>query len=128
MRQWLGIGLLVVIVVAILSFMWFVRKEHEDSRFQTALATYRSALKPGTSRERVEDYLRQQGLPFERSCCEPGVFSDRAKIGQEEPNWVCRNRNIYLEFKFQNSAATAAVASGSDVLTKIDLYQNGICL
>ena len=101
MRQWLGIGLLVVIAIAIINIWAFVKKKHEDSRFRVALAAYRAELKPGASRQQVENYLRQQNMSFARSCCEPGVFSDRSKIGEESPSFTCRNWNIYLEFKFK---------------------------
>lgn len=127
MRQWLGIALLVVIVFAVINVVSFVRKKRDDGKFLTVLMTYRSAFKPGTSRTEVEDYLRQHGMPYERSCCERGVFSDRSKIGELPPKWTCRNWNVYLDFKFQ-SADAADVARGADRLTKIDLYENGICL
>jgi hypothetical protein len=127
MRHWLGIGLVVVIVIAVVNVVTFVRRKQEDGRFRTAVTTYRSALKPGMSREMVEDYLRRQGMPFERSCCDPGVFSDRSKIGKEPGSWFCRNQNVYLEFNFAGSTPPADVARGSDLLTKIDLYQNDSC-
>ena len=127
MRQWLGIGLLAVIVIAILNLNSFVRKKREDKRFLSTLLEYRSALKPGTSRTEVEDYLRQKGLPYTRSCCEPGIFSDRSKIGELPPHWTCRNWSVYLDFQFQ-STGDADAASGTDRLTKIDLYENGQCL
>lgn len=127
MRQWLGIGLLIVIVIAIFNIVGFVRKKRDDRHFLNTLQEYRSAFKPGTSRAEVEDYLRQHGMVYTRSCCEPGVFSDRSKIGELPPHWTCRNWNVYLDFQFQ-SAEHAEVASGEDPLTKIDLYENGQCL
>ena len=128
MRQWLGIGLLVVIAIAIFNIVSFVKKKHEDSRFRTALAAYRAQLQPGASRRQVEDYLRQHNMPFSRSCCKPGVFSDRSKIGEESPSFTCRNWSIYLEFKFKNADPSADVADGADILTSIDLDQDGVCL
>lgn len=128
MRHWLGIGLVVVIVIAVINVVSFVRRKQEESRFRTTVTTYRSVLKPGINRDKVEDYLRRHGMPFERSCCEPGVFSDRSKLGQEPARWFCRNQNVYLEFNFDSDAAPADVARGSDVLKKIDLYENDSCL
>lgn len=127
MRQWLGIGLLVVIVIAIFNIVSFVRKKQDDRQFLVTLRSYRSALKAGTSRAEVEDYLRQKGMSYARSCCERGVFSDRSKIGELPPPWTCRNWNVYLDFQFE-SAEHADVAGGADRLTKIDLYENGQCL
>lgn len=128
MRHWLGIGLVVVIVIAIINVVTFVRRKQQDSRFRAELLTSRSVLQPGTSRETVEDYLRHQGMPYERICCEPGVFSDRSKLGKEPGRWFCRNQNIYLEFTFDSGAAPAEVARGSDVLKEIHIYQNDSCL
>jgi len=128
MRQWMGVVLLVVIVLAVINVVSFVRKKRDDRIFLTKLISFRSVFKPGTNRAEVEDYLRQHGMPYERSCCERGVFSDRSKIGQLPPRWTCRNWNVYVDFKFQSTEKEADVASGSDRLTKIDLYENGDCL
>lgn len=128
MRQWLGIGLLVVIAIAIFNFVLLVKKKQEDSRFRAAIAAYRAQFKGGASRRQVEDYLRQQNMPFARSCCEAGVFSDRSKMGEESPSVVCRNLSIYLEFKFKAADPSADAADGGDILTGIDLYQDGNCL
>lgn len=128
MRQWLGIGFLIVIIIAIANVNSFVRKKREDRHFLTTLLTYRSALKAGASRAEVEDYLRQQGMPYERSCCERGLFSDRSKIGEMPPRWTCRNWNVYLDFQFQKTDPEADVAKGTDRLTRIELYEDGQCL
>ncbi|HEY2470581.1 MAG TPA: hypothetical protein VGI45_22495 [Terracidiphilus sp.] len=127
MRQWVGIGLLVVIAIAIFNIVSFIRRKDDDKRYLSTLMAYRSVLKPGTSRAEVEDYLRQKGMPYARSCCEPDVFSDRSKIGELPPHFTCRNWNVYLDFQFQGSNH-ADVARGTDQLTKIDLYENGQCL
>ena len=128
MRQWLGVALIVVIVIAIFNTVSFVRRKREEKQFLNRLLAYRSALKPGASRAEVEGYLRQRGMPYVRSCCESGVFSDRSKIGALPPRWTCRTWNVYLDFKFQSVDSPASVASGDDRLTTIDLYENGECL
>jgi hypothetical protein len=98
MRQWLGIGLLALVAVAVFNMVSFVRKKRDDKQFLATLVAYRSVLKPGTSRTEVEDFLRSKGMSYTRSCCEPGVFSDRSKIGELPPHWTCRNWNVYLDF------------------------------
>ena len=128
MRQWLGIGFLIVIIIAIFNIVSFVRKKQTDRQFLATLLIYRSAFKSGASRAEVEDYLRQKGMPYQRSCCESGVFSDRSKIGELPPHWTCRNWNVYLDFQFQGDDPHADAASGTDRLTKIDLYEIGQCL
>jgi hypothetical protein len=127
MRQWLGIGLVAVIIIAIFNLVSFVRKKQTDKQYLSALLTYRATFKPGASRAEVEDYLTQHHMPYERSCCERGVFSDRSKIGELPPHWTCKTWNVYLDFQFK-SPEGADVASGTDHLSKIDLYENGQCL
>jgi tRNA(Ile)-lysidine synthase TilS/MesJ len=126
MRQWLGIALLVVIFLTIINVTSFVRRKQDEDQYRARLSALRSAVKPGASRADVENYLRRQGMPYVRSCCNAGVFSDRSKIGQLPPKWTCRNWNVYLDFRFQNTEGN--VASGDDRLTKIDLYEDGECL
>ena len=117
-----------VLVLAIVAGVSFVRAKRNDEQYQTTLKQFRTTLKPGTSRGQVEEYLRQRGMPFERTCCKPGIFSDRARIGKRPSKFVCSDENIYLEFKFNNDPQQAAVARGSDVLKKIDIVEHGICL
>ena len=132
MKRWLAVALAVIIAVAVCAGVSYWRakqfeKEHQAA-YETKLAGFQSALQPGMSREQVEDYLRGKGLPFQRSCCESGVFSDLTKIGQNPPNWVCRGWNVYVEFKFENALKDAQTATPSDRLKSMDLYQKGICL
>jgi hypothetical protein len=115
-----------VIGVAVGSYLYSrqVARGHQAG-YQAALAAYRSTLTPGTTRARVEDYLRANGAAYRRSCCEPGDFSDLTRIGQEPPNLVCREWNVYIEFRFDTREP---VAAPSDRLTAIDIYENGVCL
>jgi hypothetical protein len=71
-------------------------------------------------------YLRQIGAPYQRSCCEAGVISDRTRVGHEAPGWVCRNWDVFVEFKF--AGKDESVAAPEDTLQQIDLFQNGSCL
>lgn len=128
MRQWLAVGWFVVFILAIVAVVSFVRGKRNDAQYQATLLQYRSALKPGATRAEVEDFLRRQRLPFERTCCEATEFFDRTKIGTRSHKFFCSDQNIYLEFKFDNGPQKAQVASGSDALTKIDLVEQGLCL
>jgi len=80
------------------------------------------------TREQLEDYLRARGLPFQRSCCETGVFSDLTKIGQAPPNLICREWNVYVEFRFESALIEPQTATPLDRLERMNLRQNGICL
>lgn len=127
MRQWLFVGWIVVLILAFVAVVSFVRAKHADRPYRTTLDAYRAALSPGLRRDHVEDYLRHKGMSYERTCCTAGVFSDRAKIGEQASHWFCAKQDIYLEFKFDGATPQADVAQGSDVLKKIDLYQNRSC-
>ena len=130
MKPWFVVGWGIVIVLALAHIQSFVRaKEKEQERqaiYHAKVSVYRSILKTGLTREQVEDYLRKTGAPFERICCVAGVFSDRTKIGHEAPGWVCRNWDVYVEFKFASQTMNAGTAK--DTLKQIDLLQNGSCL
>ena len=132
MRRWFRVSLVVIIAVAVygaVSYLWSKHYERaHQAEYQAKLAEYRSALSPGMTREQVEDSFRAKGDPFQRSCCEVGVFSDLTLIGKDPPNLVCREWDVYVEFKFQNDTGTPDVATPSDKLKTIDLYQNGVCL
>lgn len=121
------IGWVLVLVLAVVVVISFVRAKHHDQPYRAMLAAYRSALAPGLTREKVEDYLREREMPYQRSCCEPGEFSDLTRIGAQAPHWFCRKQNIYLEFKFNHGAQGAEVARGSDILKEIDLFEDRSC-
>jgi hypothetical protein len=132
MKRWLKAGLVVVLAIVVYGAVSYLWSKHYESKhaaiYQAKLAEFQSALTPGMTREQVEDALRARGVPFQRSCCQVGVFTDLALIGKDRPNLVCREWNIYVEFKFENDAGTPDVATPSDKLKTIDLYQNGVCL
>jgi tRNA(Ile)-lysidine synthase TilS/MesJ len=132
MKPWLVVGWGIVIVLALANIRSFMRaKQKQQERqgsYRAKVDVYRSILKPGITREQVEAYLRQTGAPYQRSCCEAGDFSDRTRIGHEAPGWVCRNWDVYVEFKFAGAAGNEAAAAPGDTLQQIDLFQNGSCL
>ena len=127
MRLWLGIAALVVLVVVLVSAVQRSERKEAEVRFQNTLSSYRAAVKPGSAREQVESYLHQQNTSFTRSCCEPGVFSDRADLGDEPRNLFCQPWKVSAEFQFKNAEPPADAAKGSDLLTNIDLHREGVC-
>ena len=128
MRQWLAVGWFFFLILAAVAVVSFVRGKQNDQQYQTTLEQFRVALKAGASRAQVEDYLRQKGMGFERTCCKRDIFDDRMTIGRRTPKFFCTDPNIYLEFKFDNAAPHAQVAARSDPLKKIDLLERGVCL
>jgi hypothetical protein len=127
MRLLLGVGVLVVLVVLLVSALQRSERKDSEARFQNTVAAYRAALKSGSSREQVETYLHEQNTSFTRSCCEPGVFSDRTDLGDEPRNLFCQPWKVSAEFQFKNAKPPADAAKGSDVLTNIDLHREGVC-
>lgn len=127
MRMWLGLAVLVVLVVVLVSAVQRSERKEAEVRFQNTLASYRAALKSGSSREQVESYLHQQNTSFTRSCCEPGIFHDRADLGEEPRNLFCQPWKVSAEFQFKNTEPPADAAKGSDLLTNIDLLREGVC-
>jgi len=125
--MWLGLGALVVLVVVAVSAVQRSDRKEAEVRFQTTLSSYRAALKAGSSREQVESYLHQQNTSFTRSCCEPGVFSDRTDLGDEPRNLFCQPWKVSAEFQFRNVVPPADAAKGSDILNNIALHREGIC-
>ncbi len=127
MLRWIGFGVIVVVIVVAVSFMSSSEKKDAEKEYQATLATYQSALKPGSSRAQVESYLQKQSMPFERACCEAQVNADRSKLGQLPRNLFCQPWNIYLDFQFKSSETPANVARDTDVLTGVDLHREGVC-
>ena len=127
MRLLLGFGLLIVLVVVGVSAMVSSDKKETESRLQKTLAAYRTALPPGTKREQAEAYLHQQDLAYSRTSGQPGVFPDRAELGDEPRNVFCQPWKVSMEIQFKNTESPADVAKGSDVLTSIDLHREGVC-
>lgn len=127
MLRWLGFGVLVVLVIVGVSLMSSSERKEGEQRFQATLAEYRSAVKPGSSRVQVEEYLQKQNMAFERACCGPQAVSDRAHLGELPRNLFCQPWKVSLDFQFKNSESPANVARDSDVLTGIDLHREGVC-
>jgi hypothetical protein len=100
-------------------------KEKREAAYQAKLQSYSDVLKPGTTRENVEDYLRAKGVAFGQLCCidERSASADLVKIGKEKRPWYCEENNAYVAFQF------AAVephkgweAYDSDTLKSITIY------
>jgi hypothetical protein len=127
MRLLVGFVILVVLIIAGVNALVSSEKKETEARLQNTLAEYRSALKSGTSREQAEAYLHQHNVAFTRSCCQPGVFSDMADVGDEPRNLFCQPWKVSVEFQFKNIEAPAEAAKGSDTLTNVDLHREGVC-
>ena len=82
------------------------RKKQAQSKrevaYKSALNSYSAALKPGMTRQDVENYLHAKAVGFQQMCCidERSAFADLVKVGKEDAPWYCSEQNIYVAFQF----------------------------
>ncbi len=122
MVRWLGLIVLVGLIVVAVNLMSSSEKKEDEKQFQATVASYRDALKPGTSRAQVEDYFQKQNISFDKQ-----PSSDRTKLGEQPRNLFCQPWKVYLDFQFKSSGMGAAAARDSDVLTGMELKREGVC-
>ena len=115
--------LVVLVVVAVLVISAGERKESE-ARFQATLSESRSALKTGTPRSQVEDYLHQRSMSFETQAQDS---TDRVSMGQQPRNLFCQPWKVFLDFEFKPAGPSSKQPNATDVLTGIDLHREGVC-
>jgi len=142
MRRWLlPIALLLVVASASLVMRHFSQeraRQNCEGAYQSALRSYSEALRPGMTRKQVEGYLRTKNVKFRQMCCvdashrfSTNVYDDIAKIGQEDPQWFCNEKNVYVAFQFAGPERNPPEpgADASDKLRAISIYRwNEGCL
>ena len=124
MLRWLGFAVLIVLIIVAVNLISSSERRTSEQQYQATLVEYRSALKPGTSRAEVENYLQKQNVSFERNGAQ--ADSDRAKLGEMPRNLFCQPWKVYLDFQFK-SAEPAGTFQDNDLLTGIDLHREGVC-
>ena len=100
--------------------------------YQAALRSYSDVITPGITRKEVEDYLRARNVSFRQMCCvdrkefSKNIYDDLAKIAQEDPPWVCNEKNIYIAFQFRGTHTDEKGwrAEASDRLSALSLYRS----
>lgn len=127
MRLLIGIAVLVVLIVVLVSAVQRSEQKDSEARFQNTLASYRTALKPGSTREQVESYLNQQNTSFTTGGCESATACDRVDLGQEPRNLFCQPWKVSAEFRFGHTEPAAGDPKNSDLLTAIELHREGVC-
>jgi hypothetical protein len=70
--------------------------------YQSALASYTQALKPGRSRQDVENYLRERGVVFGKDGRNPNA--DITLIGAEDSPWYCDDEDVLVAFLYADEA------------------------
>lgn len=87
-----------------------------ESIFQQTLRSYSDALKPGTTRQTVEEFLEQRNQRFLTA---PDIA---VVIGDEPTHWFCSERPVLLLFHFATTVnGTNVKPSASDPLQSISL-------
>ena len=124
------------IVAALFSvpLLYGVKGEIRNRAFQSALKKYSRELKRGSSRKEVEEYLRRQGVAFERCCMtfgERSAFTDLVTIGREDTPWYCDEHRVYIAIEFVAAEFPHFLSTpyDSDVVTEVKLSrQQAGCL
>lgn len=132
-RFWLGA---IIAIAALLSvpLLHMLRSEVRGRSFHSALKKYSRELTRGSSRREVEEYLRRQGIAFERCCMtfdEGSAFTDLVTIGREDTPWYCDEHLVYIAFEFAATESPHFLdrAYDSDALREVKLSrQDAGCL
>jgi hypothetical protein len=99
------------------------------SPLEAALRQYSGIVTLGSTRRKVKEILRTQGISFgERCCFEPNSpFSILVQVGQEEKPWYCSEWPDYVAFEFSctETPQCAFHILESDVLKLVRLTSNG---
>jgi hypothetical protein len=125
---------IVVTVTVIVFSLWFVQNVRErrkmaqrEANYQTVLATYADKVKPGMTREEVEQHLEIDGRHFRQMCCVANYrrehvsfvgtsWDDLVKVGEESTPWFCSENDVYIAFEFNpKSRGELADTNGSDI-------------
>jgi len=134
--------LMIIAAIAVVVFgLWLVREVRErhkaaerEVNYQTVLAKYTYALKPGMTREQVERHLQTDGTRFRQMCCVANFrgqyvsvvgagWDDLVKIGEESAPWICSENNVYVAFEFNpKSKSELADTNDSDILKRVSVF------
>jgi hypothetical protein len=127
-RLWLAIGAALLATSLSGACMHSAgQARRRDAGYQAQLAAYSAALKPGTTRKDVEDYLRSKGRDFQQMCCmnrpPKNAYDDLTTIGREPHAWYCSAHNVYVGFEFVSSGSHEfPEAHDSDTMKSVQIY------
>lgn len=133
---------MIVAAIALIVFsLWLVQNVRERNKaaereayYHTVLAKYTSRLKPGMTREQVEQHLQTDGTRFRQMCCVANSrgehvrivgagWDDLVKIGEESAPWFCSENNVYIAFEFNpKSRGELSETNVSDVLKRVSVF------
>ena len=139
----LKVLMIVAVVVLIVLGSWLGQHLRErrkaaerEAQYQTLLAKYTSELKPGMSREQVEQHLQINGKRFSQMCCVANFrgehasfigssWDDLLKIGEESTPWFCSENNVYIAFEFNpKSQGERPETNSADILKRVSVFHH----
>jgi hypothetical protein len=136
----LVIAAAIALIVIGLGLVQHVREEHKaaerEAYYQTVLAKYASELRPGMSREQIEQRLQTSGKRFNQMCCVANFrgehaslvgssWDDLVKIGEESAPWICSENNVYIAFEFNpKSQSERPETNSSDILKRVSVFHH----
>lgn len=131
----------IVVLAALITVACAVKHEQDrrlaarrESGYQTVLRQYATELKPGMTREQVEQYLRSNGKQFKEMCCvanfkggnvslDRSGYDDLVKIAEESAPFVCSENNVYIAFEFNpKSQDELSKTNPTDILRRISVF------
>jgi hypothetical protein len=107
-----------------------------ESGYQTVLAQYAFELKPGMTRDQVEQYFQENGKRFKLMCCvanfggkyvsfDRAGYDDLVKIAEESVPFACGENNVYIAFEFSpKSQGELSNTNGSDILKTVSVFHH----
>lgn len=127
MRRWIAIASIVfcagVLYVLVSDALAERAERKREVMFREILLSYQQRLKPGMTREQVEQYLQLKGVEFRRSCCinNDNRAADLVNIWEGAKPWYCSENTEYVAFQF--TAPSTVSPDPKDVLDKVALFQ-----
>jgi hypothetical protein len=133
MKSWRS-RLIVLVIVALsavaIAYAWGRAKR--ELGYSSTLRSYSTALKPGISRQQVEDYLQAKSISVGQICCfnEHSTFSDAVTIGEEKVFLpLCSKEQVIVVFEFAaGELHNSMTAYPSDVLKRLFLWRPMQCV
>jgi hypothetical protein len=106
---------------------------HDDRQYRKVLDSYWRDLKPGTSREEVQDYLRSRNTTFSYATGKtPYAFEDEVYLREEVRPWLCGSAYVLIVFVFDpppgpHRLDETFAAKKDDTLTEIHVRKMVDC-
>ena len=126
--RWVILLLSIVTLVSVAAVPRYLKWRGERRReagYQATLSEYSRALKPGSTRKDVEQYLKAKGITFGRFCCvdERKGFATMLELGREDGPWYCSGIYVSVAFVFPPNNMPTWSPDDADVLEGVQLFR-----